>query len=56
MTKKDYIALARTLAKVRPQNATRKRQWTADVRAIASVLQTDNPQFDGDRFEDACHE
>ena len=57
MTRKDYIALAKAINAVinyQPRT-TADLALTADlVYAIGWVLQKDNPNFDKQRFTDAC--
>lgn len=52
MTRKDYVALARAFAKVQPLDSEPHHfdQWADDVRAVADILEADNPRFDRLRF------
>ena len=51
MTKKNFIALAETMQRTRPDNtAPSFAQWKDDVQALADFCQSQNPQFDRERW------
>lgn len=61
MTRKHFKAIAEALKATRPDSYLVDggytgvgRQWIADVEAMARVCFKANPQFDGDRFREAC--
>lgn len=58
MTRKNYIAFAKALAKVKPvpeQGILAHSLWVDTVYVIADVLDADNPRFDFNRFREACN-
>jgi hypothetical protein len=63
MTKKDYIALAAALKRMKPAlgptdsaklHAVSLHQWSHDVVAIMEVCRGGNPKFDRNKFVTAC--
>ena len=51
MTKKNFIALAETMQRTRPDNtAPSFAQWKDDVQALADFCQAQNPQFNRARW------
>jgi hypothetical protein len=62
MTRKDYIAIAKTIADERPyilrENKLLDREVSATLDSVAmnlaEMLQRDNPRFDRDKFLTAC--
>ena len=59
MTRKHFVALANALACSRPvqgedfEEAT--AQWRCDIQAVADVCREQNPNFDRERFLNACY-
>ncbi len=56
-TRQHYNAIAKVLSfrtpdTIHPQTPTRYRSVLIDD--LVSILQTDNPNFDPERFKDAC--
>lgn len=58
MTKKHFIALAKALAKRRPENNKTKAydQWFLDVHAVKDCCCEFNEFFNHQKFIDACME
>lgn len=55
MSRKHYQLLASALRANKPtNNKDMIIQWQADVRKIAVACRLDNPNFDYDRFYQAC--
>ncbi len=57
MTRKDYVKLAEALYREKPGsnwNPNKLVQWELDRKAIAAVLQADNPRFNRSKFNQAC--
>ena len=57
MTKKDFEALARAFASVKPTPNTSnpaESLWEQAVEAVADVCQESNPRFNRSRFFAAC--
>jgi hypothetical protein len=56
MTRKHFNSLAMHLAEVRPQEVPSDAwdAWGRSVRAVSDACKLANPQFDRERFEDAC--
>jgi hypothetical protein len=54
MRKHHIDAIAQAFASMRASGLYDARQWTADVQAIAYVLEDFNPRFDMARFLRAC--
>lgn len=56
MTKKDYVALAQALNRVKSLagDSGERQQWRTDVATVADVLAADSPRFDRERFIEAC--
>lgn len=56
MTRKHFNSLAMHLAEVRPPvEATDEwLVWRRTMRAVADACKLANPQFDRERFEEAC--
>jgi hypothetical protein len=59
MTRKDYIAIAEALQRVRNSyhpgwNPNLFRACDDHAKALAKVLESDNPRFDRETFLDAC--
>lgn len=67
MTRKDYVALAEALRRVKPlvpidtaegriqyALAFQRDLWEATVESVQMTLAADNPRFDADRFRTAC--
>ena len=50
MITKDYIALAEGFRSTKPTEYGKAKQWMADIKAIAEVLQAGNPHFDIEKF------
>jgi hypothetical protein len=63
MTRKDFVALAGALQRVRPSDYPEtsvtldiaRDQWQRDVATVADILEWDNPRFDRERFLRACN-
>lgn len=57
MTRCHFEAIAEALRDERPQpawDANKHAQWNLDVRAVTAALKRTCPNFDRDRFLDAC--
>lgn len=56
MTKKHFVALAAALKSVKPRitTTTDHQQWVLTVNAILNFCQSQNAQFDRERFLAAC--
>jgi hypothetical protein len=56
MTKKHFIALAKSLASVRPTDETSEAymQWLRDVNAVENVLGGLSGTFDCAKFHEVC--
>lgn len=60
MTKKHFVALAAVLKSQRPHGMDANTlfgslpQWNSDVQAMANFCQSQNAQFDRERFLAAC--
>lgn len=57
MSRKNYEAIARGLAKVRPvrDGCSEFRIWEECVNSISIVLADDNLKFNKSKFEEACY-
>lgn len=53
MTRKDFVALARALARVRPSRLDEYGLWSETVTAVADVCALSNARFDRSKFYDA---
>jgi hypothetical protein len=52
MTRKDFVAIAKILNKIRPHAPT--GMFAELVRDFANILKGTNPEFDRERFVAAC--
>ena len=56
MTKKDFIALAEELAHIRPNIIDPLYvEWIICIKAVASACKYNNPNFDREKFIEACN-
>lgn len=54
MTKKHFVMLAATLKEIKPAQAAKLSFWHLTCFSIADFCQSQNAQFDRERFLQAC--
>lgn len=54
MTRKDYVAIAQTISKVRAEAFNKEDALDRLTDEMSRLLKADNPRFDRERFVAAC--